>query len=423
MDRLADSYLAEGSVEDPWVDGRLRFRAEPCLLSRDQAGLLAEAAAALALVLDEIAGIARERPDEIADFLGLSPARRVLARLDQGRWLGLARADVFFCDDARWPQVCEINSDTPTGLAETVAGSRIAAADHPSCLDPSAALRSRWLDYARLSLPEAKQRKSRPLAGLIYPTEMPEDLLHLRLLASWLRDDGWDCVFGSPFNLDSGPDGEARLFGQPLDLVIRHYKTDWWTERDSLWRDEAPPADAAPLDAPITVLCRAQLAGFCSVINPWGTVVTQNKRVLALPFECPELFQPDTLKLARRHLPESRRLESLPLPQVLAERESWVLKSDYGCEGEEVFLGRDCSDAEWAAALSAAAPGRWLLQRAFRPTTNAEGQTANHGVFLIAGRPSGIFTRFSNGATDGSAVAAPTLIRNERVERLESPSP
>lgn len=411
MSGLAEQFLAEGSVEDPWVDGRLRFRAEPCRLSPDQAGLLAEAAAAVALILDEVAQAARQQPYAIAEFLGLSPARRVLARLDQGQWLGLARADVFFCDDARWPQVCEINSDTPTGLAETVATSRIAAAAFPDLLDPSAALRSRWLDYARLSLPTVKQGKKRPVAGLIYPTEMPEDLLHLRLLASWLRDDGWDCHFGSPFNLDSGPDGEARLFGQPIDLAIRHYKTDWWTERDSAWLDEAPPADAAPLDAPLTALCRAQVAGLCAVINPWGTVVTQNKRALALPFERPELFQPDTLKLARRHLPESRRLESLPLQQLIAERDSWVLKSDYGCEGEEVIIGRDCSAPDWAAALAAARPGRWLVQRAFRPSRNAAGEAANHGVFLIAGRPSGIFTRFSCGATDGSAVAAPTLIQ------------
>ena len=43
-----------------------------------------------------------------------------------------------------------------------------------------------------------------------------------------------------------------------------------------------------------------------------------------------------------------------------------MLKSDYGCEGEEVILGRAVHRRATAASLSAALPRRWMVQRHFQ---------------------------------------------------------
>jgi hypothetical protein len=39
------------------------------------------------------------------------------------------------------------------------------------------------------------------------------------------------------------------------------------------------------------------------------------------------------------------------------------------------------------------------------------GGHANHGVYVIAGRAAGLFTRLQPDATDRRAVCAPTLVR------------
>jgi hypothetical protein len=98
-----------------------------------------------------------------------------------------------------------------------------------------------------------------------------------------------------------------------------------------------------------------------------------------------------------------------------------VLKSDYGCEGEEVVIGADTSPADWSRTLCDALPARWIAQRRFCPRVERVGQgadlaggaqvTANYGVYLVGGRAAGLFTRLQSGCTDRGAVCAPTLVK------------
>jgi glutathionylspermidine synthase len=248
------------------------------------------------------------------------------------------------------------------------------------------------------------------VVGIVDPTEIPEDLGHLRLIERALAAAGARTVRGAPFNLHAAGN-HVGLFGMPIDVLLRHYKTDWWAERASPWRDEPPPPDAAPLSRELALIAAAMQAGTLAVANPFGAAIAQNKRLLALPWERPELFAADLRAEALVHLPETRFLESVPRAQLIAERAAWVLKSDYGCEGEEVVLGRDVDAAHWAQCLDLAVPGRWAVQRAFTPRREADGCSANHGVFLVGGRPSGIYTRRSATATGRDARSVPTLVR------------
>jgi uncharacterized circularly permuted ATP-grasp superfamily protein len=97
--------------------------------------------------------------------------------------------------------------------------------------------------------------------------------------------------------------------------------------------------------------------------------------------------------------------------QLAAQRADWVIKSDYGAEGEEVVIGRDVDDATWRRLLARARPGRWVAQQYFAAETDAAGASVNYGVFLVAGRASGLYARVQVGATDGRAKSAPALVR------------
>ena len=407
VDGALGALLADGIIDDLWVDGQPRLSAEPEVLGAAQAGALGAAACSVAMMIDEAVAALAARPDLLRE-LGMDESLIAIAALDAPRWLALARADVFLVEGDDAAQVCELNCDTPTGLAECVALGQLAARAHPHLADPSAQLRERWLAMMRGC---AADPAVRPVVGILDPTEMTEDLCHLRLITRWLEADGFTVVRGSPFNLHAMPGRRVGLFGAACDVLLRHYKTDWWARRASPWLDEAPPAHATPLGRELGLIADAQAAGTLVVVNPWGSAIAQNKRVLALPWERPELFAPTTLSAVRRHLPETRFLASVPREQLLAERERWVLKSDYGCEGDEVLLGSRTESTAWAEALRLADPGRWIVQRAFTPRRDAAGTHANHGVFLIGGLPSGIYTRRSIGATDGAARSLPTLVR------------
>ena len=94
-------------------------------------------------------------------------------------------------------------------------------------------------------------RRARSPVGILYPTELTEDLRWSRLYRRWFERRGWRVVLGSPFNLRRAGGGGVALFDVPCDVFVRHYKTDWWGERLPVWDDEEPFADPAPLAEPL----------------------------------------------------------------------------------------------------------------------------------------------------------------------------
>jgi len=119
--------------------------------------------------------------------------------------------------------------------------------------------------------------------------------------------------------------------------------------------------------------------------------------------------------LVERYVPWTSRVETVHAERLRADREGWVLKSDYGAEGEEVVIGRETDDATWAQTLAHVRPGRWVAQRFFEALPERRpggaGQALNYGVFLVGGQACGLFVRRQSGATDEHAVSVPVLVR------------
>jgi hypothetical protein len=50
------------------------------------------------------------------------------------------------------------------------------------------------------------------------------------------------------------------------------------------------------------------------------------------------------------------------------------------------------------------------VQRFFQAQRSAEGEIINHGIYVIAGEPAGIYARVQAGPTDEHALSAPVLL-------------
>jgi len=250
--------------------------------------------------------------------------------------------------------------------------------------------------------------------GLVYPTELSEDLSMIAIYRKWLEARGCRVVLGSPYNLHACHAG-VGMFGEPLDLVIRHYKTDWWGERDVVWNDAAPYRDPEPLEGPLRLLLEAEYDGRVTVVNPFGTVVTQNKLSLALMWEAMGQFSSLARRWIRRYIPETYRMTQMPLDDLANNRHMWVLKSAYGCEGDETVCGPYVSDAEWRDTLAQAIPEFWICQRFFSVAPEPNGCHPNYGVYLVGGRSAGFYTRLSVAATDEWAMTAPTYVERRGI--------
>jgi glutathionylspermidine synthase len=408
-DAFARRIVASGILSDPWIDGAPRFRAEPVVVSARLARELYRASEAVAAVYNELCLIIADEPRLLDDFFMMTPFQKAMWTASQPHWHGLARADVFVTDDGL--AFTEINCDTPTGEAEAIVLGALASETppRPGLVDPNRDLEARFIAMVETLIEGELEPHAPKAVGLVYPTEFTEDLSLVRLYKKWFESRGCDVVLGSPYNLASDDRG-TLLFDTPVGVILRHYKTDWWGERTSVWDDD-DVSDPEPLVAPLQALLGGMAAGKVTVVNPLGAVLPQNKRAMAFFWEHLHRFSPRSQEIIQRHIPVTARLETMHEEQLLVQREDWVLKSDYGAEGDEVIVGRHVTVEVWKASLAHARPGRWIAQRFFQAKTiDDAGATVNHGVFLVAGEACGLYARVQAGPTDDRALSAPLLV-------------
>jgi glutathionylspermidine synthase len=412
-DAFSQRVIADGVILDPWIDGEPRLAVEPLVLEAAEHQALCRVGEDVAELYDEACQLVDEDDDLLDSFFGLSPVQKVMWKASRPLWHGIARADVF--ETREGYVITELNCDTPTGEAEAVVLGRLLCEAHVDLVDPNCELERRVGAMVRVLVERLVDPPAPRTIGIVYPTEFTEDLSVIRLYRRWFEGIGFEVVLGSPYNLGTEAESDrATLFGRPVSAILRHYKADGWGERASAWDDETLP-DALPLAAPLTAALRASAFRKTAVINPFGAVVPQNKRTMAFMWEHIHRFSTRGRGLIERHVPFTSRLESQLRERLLAEREGWVLKSDYGAEGDEVIIGRVTDDATWAASLEHARTGRWVAQRFFdakdEPRPGGAGQPVNYGVFLVGGEASGLYVRRQAGATDDHAVSVPVLVR------------
>lgn len=404
-DTFAKRILAGGLINDPWLDGEPRFLEQPVLFSRQQADELKFLAEDVCALYNDALLLLAENEELAATFLGLTATQLRMWQECKTLWHGIARVDAFQTKDG-W-KVPELNSDTPTGIAEAVTLSALTATGD-SRNDPNAALEARiaaaFEHYAKSLLGDASKKR----VGIVYPTEFTEDLSLIRFYKRMFEARGYAVSLGSPYNLRE-ENGTLFLFDEPISLLVRHYKTDWWSERSSAWLDETV-TDTEPLTEPLHCIFRAVAAGSVVVLNPFGSVITQNKRIMAFFWEHLHRFNGKAQRTIEKYIPMTARLENLHIELIRSQRIEWVLKSAYGAEGDQVVIGALTAPEVWNEVLANTRVGLWVAQRYFDVQLDAKGRNTNVGVFLAGGKAAGLFARLQHGPTDGSALSAPVLI-------------
>jgi glutathionylspermidine synthase len=409
---FAQMLYATNIISDPWMSGRERFRLQPVVLKQEQAEQLAIVAERIGAVYHEVSEIVLDHPELLDEFFDLTPFQKMMWLTSGGRWHGIARVDLFLCTDGRI-RACEMNSDTPSGEAEAVLLNQLLHPFHPNTTDPNTDFAEAFWQMLVASHGARTDSEDVPQSiAIIYPTDLPEDLSMIAIYKLWLEERGCRVTLGSPFNLGVDKQDRLTVMGEPVDLIVRHYKTDWWGERELIWANQAEFADPDPLDRELLLLLEAENEGRVTVVNPFGAVITQNKLAMALMWERKELFSTQARQWIEEYIPETRRITSLDPHQLI--REEWVLKTDYGCEGDSVVCGAFVKPQDWQLSLAALIPRHWVAQRFFdvAPLEDEvqEKVLPNYGVYLLAGRAAGFYTRLSRKATDHTAVSAPTLI-------------
>lgn len=403
--QLLDSHI----ISDSWVDGNARFDIVPHVISQKELSDLYSAAERIGEAMNEAATLIWNSPELLDSYFIVTPYQKLMWLSAGGFWHVIARLDLFMLTDGTI-RMCEINADTPSGEAETVLLNRIFAGKFPEYANPNGEFEETFYRFAR-ELAETITG-SCSTVGIVYPTDIPEDLSMVLLYKQLFERHGHTVVLGSPYNIRRAASGKIALFGSEIDLLIRHYKTDWWGERHPVWKDADDYPDPDPIEPQLSRVLNAHSNGHTAVVNPFGAVVVQNKFMMAFMHDYKHLFTPETREVIEAFIPKTRRL--VDVQQSDLRREEWVLKSVYGCEGDEVIIGAAVSDEEWNRCLEMALPEHWIVQQYFEARRH-EGRIANYGVYLLGGTASGIYTRLSIGATDGTSLSAATLVETQSI--------
>lgn len=403
----ASRLKATGIIFDPWIDGAPRFCCEPLILSASRWQALRRAAESVTLACDAVAREVMREP-ALLDTLGLSPHQRRMWASSAPQWHGIARADACFTD--KGIAIRAIASDTPKGEPEAVASSALAWREHFELEDPNERMGERFGAMASAMHAALPTRPALRSAALICPTSLFDDLGFVTLIHRWLLDSGWTVTLGSPLDLQQGGPTGVLMRDKPCDLIVRHFRTDCWGERAAVWKDEPESRNKEPLDGPLQLVLRAQGDGRVAVLNPFGAVVTHNKRAMALMWELIERLPEAARDAVRRHVPHTVRMETIDPEELLRDRAQWVLESDYGCEGGQTIVGPECDDEEWMERVRSAVPEHWIARRYVHALADDRGRVTNLGVYVIGGEACGILCREQAGTTHPRATVVPVLI-------------
>lgn len=358
---------------DPQVGDHATLATFPLVLTRAAARTLSESAQRLAA---EAAAAEQEllHAPRLHEVLAVPRAIRALLRrgLEVG-WTPAAgrvmRFD-FHPTSAGW-RLSEVNADVPGGFSEATEFTRLMAERYPG-LEPAGAPGPRWVD--------ALLACAAPVSTgvLIYAPGFTEDLQVVSYVANLLRARGCRVLLAQPQHL-RWQDGHASVecggHRGPVDFVVRFFQAEWLPHlpRRVHWQ---------PLIAGATT----------PVANPGSAILLESKR---FPLTWEQLATP--LPTWRQLLPETRELPR----ETWRTDASWMLKSAYSNNGDDVLNREWTPSAEWSKATRwlAWTRGQWSAQRRFdsRPLETPWGRMhVCVGVYTVNGAAAGMYGRVSH---------------------------
>lgn len=190
--RLAERLIAEGLLVDPFLEGSPRVGATPVVLSRARWAELCGVAEAVTAVYNELCRLCADEPRHLDELFALTPCQKLMWMATAPEWHGFARADLF--ETPSGIVCCELNCDTPTGQPEAVLLNRAVVESHPGARDPNRRLEAAFCHMLERSTRRVLGEGFERTVGIVYPTELPEDLPLVHLYRRWLEARGFGVV-------------------------------------------------------------------------------------------------------------------------------------------------------------------------------------------------------------------------------------
>ena len=333
----------------------------PHIVSRSQYDKVAGAARVIAEAIEKVVNTALV-DEELMAVLGLTEREAKMARLDPGypRLCVTSRLDSYVSDAGF--QFLEYNAETPAGVGDQMQLEKVLLhlpqvkeflAEHPHWRpEPHRRLLSSLLDTYREWGGEAEPPQ---IAIVDWEGVATESEFHV--LKNYFGSEGYPSIIADPRELFYN--GEYLSAGDfRVDIVYKRVVIHEFLERCD--EDHA--------------LARAYADQRVCMINSFRTKMAHKKASFAILSDprYDALFTPDEIKVCRKHIPWTRRLEPVVttfhgseydlMGLVNEERERFVLKpnDDYG--GHGVFLGWETSTEAWRDAISQASQRPYIVQ-------------------------------------------------------------
>lgn len=378
FDRVRREMVLSHCKWDPQVGDVSTLAPFPLAISRSTWRLLAAWAESLAAEAAEAEAELIARP-ELHRTLALPRSIRQLLKRARSLTPGIARVIRFdFHPTADGWRISEANSDVPGGFTEASSFTRLMARNYPSAI-PAGDPTEVWAGEMTAGVGRGAR------IGLLVAPGYMEDQQVVQYLAGTLRESGISPEI-------CGPDTSIA----PFEAIVRFYQGEWLARLPKRvgWS-------------------RLFTDGETPVCNPGSALLIESKRF------------PLVWNALRTRVPTWRRL----LPETRDPRKadwtsdpSWLLKTAFCNNGDEVAIRRSLPVVQWRKAVRSARwnPGGWIAQRCFRPMAIDTPFGPMHpclGVYTIDGKAAGIYGRMTAGAViDYTAIDVAVLVEEDGAE-------
>ncbi|MFC9387093.1 hypothetical protein [Streptomyces venezuelae] len=230
----------------------------------------------------------------------------------------------------------------------------------------------------------------------------------MRATVEAMAEQGIDVRIGEIGDVRTRPDGKLTLDGTPLDLVLRNFAASQLL--DDPEGPEVADAFFRAHEAGRTVLFTSLESGFYS---SKGALALLTDPRWSASFDAEERALVDRVLPWSRTLPAAGGSGTDGLVDLCRERrEGLILKPSAGYGGLDTFVGWECGDAEWSAALDVAVErGGYVAQERVVPrpepvydpaTGTVDAWIAALGFFLTDEGYAGAHARANR--ADGGAI-------------------
>jgi hypothetical protein len=364
VDRMTVDYF----MWNAYVGGGLCPLGEPVRLPRTELEEVARLSERLAVLLEKTIDLVLA-DSRLFDAYGFSPGVRELILSERNRApTVLARYDAF--RTPRGWMFAEFNCDVPGGVHEGAALNDLVAGDPGKFRVVPLLTDALCADTVR------------PVVAVCYASGYGEDLEQCQFLRRAWNRRGLQAILCNPENLAF--DGrDLRAFGENVDAVYRFFPGEWMAEVDNLGQ-----------------ILAASRAGRLRMVNGFSSLIAQSKKTMALWHERPDILSAEDRRLVQAHVPRTESFHIAELDRYRRERETLVVKRQFGRVGEEVLMGCFCTDEEWADWLGwpASEPEEWIVQERFENLPVEVGGERLYGCFgpyVVSGRFAGFYTRLA----------------------------